>query len=40
MMSGFVIYSLGAVKVIKGGKDISDRLSWAGVEFLMSDGIG
>ena len=36
LVSGFVIYSLGVVKIIKDGKDIiSDGLSWVVIEFLV-----
>ena len=41
MVSGLVIYSVGDVKVIKGGEDIvSDGLSWVTVEFLIGGGVG
>ena len=40
-MSDFVIYSVGVVKVIKGGKGIvSDGLSWVGIDFLLNGGVG
>ena len=40
-MSGFVIYSVGAVKIIKGGKEvISDGLSLVGIKFLVCRGVG
>ena len=36
MMSGFAIYLVSVVKIIKGGKDIiSDDMSWVGIEFLV-----
>ena len=36
MMSGFAIYLVSALKIIKGGKDIiSDDMSWVGIEFLV-----
>ena len=41
MVPGFVIYSVGVVKVIKSGKDIiSDGLCWVNGEFLVSGGVG
>ena len=40
-MSGFAIYSVGAVSIIKGGKEIiSDCLSWVRIEFLVCGGVG
>ena len=40
MVSGVVINSAGAVKVIEGGKNIiSDGLCWVSVKFLVSGGV-
>ena len=40
-MSGYVIYSVSMVMIIKGGKDIfSDGLSGVGTEFLVCGGVG
>ena len=40
-MSCFVIYSVGDMKIIKGGKNIiSDGLNWVGVEFFVNGDIG
>ena len=40
-MSSYVIYSVSAVKKIKGGKDIiSDGLSWVGIEFFVYGWVG
>ena len=39
-MSGFIIYLMSAVKIIKGEKDtISDGSSWVGIEFLGCGGV-
>lgn len=41
MVSGFVIYSVGVVKIIKGAEDIiSDGFSRVGIEFLVCSGVG
>ena len=40
-MPGYLIYSVSAVKIIKGGKDIIfDGLSWIGIEFFVCRGVG
>ena len=40
-MSGYVIYLVSVVKIIKGGKDIvSDCLSWVGTKFFVCGGVG
>ena len=39
MVFGLVIYLMGDAKVIEGGKEISDGLSWVVVEFLIGGGI-
>ena len=41
MMPGLIICSVGALKIIKCGKDIiSNSLSWVGIEFLICGGVG
>ena len=41
MMPGLVIYSVGALKIIKCRKDvISNSLSWLGVKLLVCGGVG
>ena len=41
MVSGYIIYSVIVVMIIKGGKDIiPDGLSWVGIEFFVCGGIG
>ena len=41
VMSGYVIYLVSVVKIIKGGKDIvSDCLSWVGTKFFVCGGVG
>ena len=41
MIPGDIIYSVSVVKIIKGGKDIiSDGLSWVGIDFFLSGGVG
>ena len=40
MMSGFFVYLMGVLKIIKGRKDIiSDGLSWVRIEFLVCGGV-
>ena len=41
MVSSFIIYLMGFQKVIQSGEYIiSDGLSWVGMEFLLSGGVG
>ena len=41
MIPGDIIYSVSVVKIIKDGKDIiSDGLSWVGIDFFLSGGVG
>ena len=40
-MSGYVIFLVSVVKIIKGGMDIvSDSLSWVGTEFFVCEVVG
>ena len=40
-MSGYVIFLVSVVKIIKGGMDIvSDGLSWVGTEFFVCEVVG
>ena len=40
-MSGYVIFLVSVVKIIKGGMDIvSDGLSWVGTEFFVWEVVG
>ena len=40
MMSGFVVYLVCGVKIIKSGKNIIfDYVSWVGIKFLVCRGV-